>query len=40
MRDKALYRRILGIQTPWEMPGIEPDLKADELVICSASTTA
>jgi transposase len=33
MRDKELYRRILGIQTPWEVSGIELDLKAGEVKV-------
>jgi hypothetical protein len=31
MRDKEPYRRILGIQAPWEVFGIKPDLKAGEI---------
>jgi len=33
MRDKELYRRILGIQAPWEVSEIELDLKAGEVKV-------
>jgi transposase len=33
MREKELYRRILGIQTPWEVPEIELDMKAGEVKV-------
>lgn len=28
MNDKELYRRILGVEAPWEVSGVELDLKA------------
>lgn len=31
MRDKELYRRILGIEAPWEVSEIELDIKAGEV---------
>ena len=33
MRDKELYKRILGIQAPWEVSEIELDLKAGEVKV-------
>ncbi len=33
MRDKELYTKILGIQTPWEVSDIELDLKAGEVKV-------
>ncbi len=33
MRDKELYRQILGIQTPWEVSEIELDIKAGEVKV-------
>ena len=33
MRNKELYRRILGIRTPWEVSEIELDLKAGEVKV-------
>ncbi len=33
MRDKELYRQILGIQTPWEVSDIELDIKAGEVKV-------
>ena len=33
MRDKELYRRILGIEAPWEVSEIELDIKAGEVKV-------
>lgn len=33
MRDKELYKRILGIQAPWEVSDIELDMKAGEVKV-------
>ena len=33
MRDKELYRRILGIEVSWEVSEIELDIKAGEVKV-------
>jgi len=33
MRDKELYRRILGIEAPWKVSEIELDIEAGEVKV-------